>query len=104
MPGDDLHDELRGAIDDARRLQDELQGERDFALSIMNNMGQGLTLVDTDSRFEYVNPAYARLAGRSHTLNRPASIKEGTRCQHRASRCPISCKGRQRRRSRITMR
>jgi len=40
-----------------------LQSERDFALQVLNNMGQGLTVVDKHSRFEYVNPAYASMLG-----------------------------------------
>jgi PAS domain S-box-containing protein len=40
-----------------------LQTERDFALQVLNNMGQGLTVVGQDSKFEYVNPAYASMIG-----------------------------------------
>ncbi len=41
----------------------ESQAERDFALQVMNAMGQGLTVTNADLRFEYVNPAYARMVG-----------------------------------------
>ena len=43
--------------------QKALQVERDFALQVLNNMGQGLTVIGPDSRFEYVNPAYASMIG-----------------------------------------
>ncbi len=41
----------------------ELTEQRDFALQVMNNIAQGLSVVDEAGRFEYVNPAYARLLG-----------------------------------------
>ena len=47
------------------RAAAELQAQRDFALQVMNTMGQGLTITDSAGRFEYVNPAYARLVGYS---------------------------------------
>lgn len=45
------------------RLLSAAQRERDFALQVMNTMGQGLTVTGVDGRFEYVNPAYARMLG-----------------------------------------
>ena len=52
-------------IDQTERKQtkEELQSERDFAMQVINAMGQGLTVTDKEGRFEYVNPAYARLFG-----------------------------------------
>ncbi|MBN8590979.1 MAG: PAS domain S-box protein [Anaerolineae bacterium] len=47
----------------ARQTQAELEAERDFALQVMNNMGQGLTVTNKDSKFIYVNPAYGRITG-----------------------------------------
>lgn len=41
----------------------EIQAERDFALLVMNTMGQGLTVVDDEGYFTYVNPAYAHMLG-----------------------------------------
>jgi PAS domain S-box-containing protein len=43
------------------RLEQELQQQRDFGLQVMNTMGQGLYTADSAGRFEYVNPAFARL-------------------------------------------
>jgi PAS domain S-box-containing protein len=40
--------------------QKKLKLERDFALHIMENMGEGLTITNAEGQFEYVNPAYAR--------------------------------------------
>lgn len=41
----------------------ELRRERDFGRLVMNTMAQGLTVTDAASRFDYVNPAYARMLG-----------------------------------------
>ncbi|HEX2911890.1 MAG TPA: PAS domain-containing sensor histidine kinase [Chloroflexia bacterium] len=45
------------------RAENALQAERDFALQIMNTMGQGLTVVDRSFRYTYINAAFARMAG-----------------------------------------
>jgi len=50
-------------VTEQKKTQKALQTERDFALQVLNNMGQGLTVIDKDSRFEYVNPAYASMLG-----------------------------------------
>ncbi len=50
-------------ITDRKRLELELQAQRDFALSVMTAVGQGLTVTNADGRFEYINPAYAALTG-----------------------------------------
>ena len=47
------------------RAEQALRAERDFATQVMNAMSEGLTVIDAEGRFEYVNPAYARLIGRS---------------------------------------
>jgi two-component system sensor histidine kinase/response regulator len=52
-----------------KRAETELEVQRDFALQVMNTMGQGLAVIDAQGRFEYVNPAYARMLGhRPETL------------------------------------
>ncbi len=43
----------------------ELTHQRDFALQVMNAMGQGLTVATTEGKFDYVNPAYAKMLGYS---------------------------------------
>lgn len=48
-----------------REIQTALQNERDFALQILNTMAQGLTITNEQGVFEYVNPAYAKIIGRS---------------------------------------
>lgn len=50
-------------VTDQKKAQQALQAERDFALQVLNNMGQGLTIIGRDSRFEYINPAYANMIG-----------------------------------------
>lgn len=54
--------EVAQAID-LTRAQEALQRERDFALQVMNALGQGLSVTGPDRRFEFINPAYARLLG-----------------------------------------
>jgi PAS domain S-box-containing protein len=46
-----------------KQIESELQAQRDFAQQILTHMGQGVTMVDADSRFLYVNPAYAQMLG-----------------------------------------
>lgn len=48
---------------DQNEMLRELQSQRDFAVQIMNNMGEGLFIVDKTGQFEYVNPAFAKIAG-----------------------------------------
>lgn len=49
------------ARNQARR---ELQRSRDFAMQVMNLMGQGLTVTDELGYFSYVNDAFAQMVGR----------------------------------------
>ncbi|MEW6286795.1 MAG: ATP-binding protein [Chloroflexota bacterium] len=55
--------DLEQELAERRRLERELEEQRDFALQIINNLGQGLTVTNADGAFELVNPAYARLIG-----------------------------------------
>lgn len=50
-------------ITDRKQAEQELQIQRDFATQIINTMGQGLTVTNSEGLFEFVNPAYARLFG-----------------------------------------
>ncbi len=50
-------------ISKRKKMENELQAQRDFGQQIMANLGQGLTVVGADGLFEYVNPAYARMLG-----------------------------------------
>src|SRR5437763_12169661 len=50
-------------ITERKHAEKELQHQRDFALQVMNTMGQGLAITDAEGRFEFVNPAYARMLG-----------------------------------------
>jgi PAS domain S-box-containing protein len=52
-------------VTEQKNSQKAVQAERDFALQILNNMGQGLTVSALDGSFEYVNPAYAVMLGYS---------------------------------------
>ena len=55
--------ELEQELAERKRLERELQEERDFALQIINNLGQGLTVTNENGRFLLVNPAFAHLMG-----------------------------------------
>ncbi len=53
-----------GVVSHGRRMATgALQDERDFSVHVMNALGQGVTVTDRDSRFVYVNPAFARMIG-----------------------------------------
>lgn len=62
-----LFDAARNEIAERQRVETELQRQRDFAVQIMNTLGQGVTVTDKDGCFEFVNPAYARMLGCSHS-------------------------------------
>jgi PAS domain S-box-containing protein len=46
-----------------KEIETELARQRDFALQVMENLAQGITVTNAEGRFEYVNPAYARMLG-----------------------------------------
>ncbi len=50
-------------ITERKRLQEELQAQRDFAFQVVNSMVQGLAVYDREGRFEFVNPALVRMSG-----------------------------------------
>ncbi|MEJ5200112.1 MAG: GAF domain-containing protein, partial [Anaerolineae bacterium] len=50
-------------ISERKFAEEELQRQRDFALQVMNNMAQGLTVTGPNGAFEYVNPAFAAMLG-----------------------------------------
>ncbi len=58
-----LYESLRTELENRRRVQQELAQQRDFALQIMNTMGQGLAVTDLQGGFDYVNPAFAAILG-----------------------------------------
>lgn len=54
---------LIGQFVDRTLARRELQRSRDFALMVMDMMGQGLSVTNARGVFTYVNPAYSRLVG-----------------------------------------
>jgi|GEM_PF-6178845 len=46
------------------RLERELREQQLFALTVMNAIGQGLTVLNAEGKFEFVNLAYAQILGR----------------------------------------
>ncbi len=63
-----LYENLRTELENRRQVQQELAQQRDFALQIMNTMGQGLAVVNLQGGFDYVNPAFAGILGRSQAV------------------------------------
>jgi len=51
---------LLTSLSDSQR---KLKLERDFALHIMENMGEGLFITNTEKQIKYCNPAFARFLG-----------------------------------------
>jgi PAS domain S-box-containing protein len=54
---------LRQEVNKRQAAEAEALAQRDFALQVMNSMGQGLAVLDADLRIEYANPAGAALLG-----------------------------------------
>ncbi|MCB8977247.1 MAG: response regulator [Ardenticatenaceae bacterium] len=50
-------------ITERKNFEEQLQTHRDFAKQILAHMGQGITLVNSQNEFLYVNPAYAQMLG-----------------------------------------
>ena len=69
MPFRDSQGKIKGIVGIGRditktkQVELELQQQRDFALQVMNTMGQGLVVTSADDHFEFVNPAFARHPG-----------------------------------------
>ena len=59
-----LYSQLQQELSQRKRIEFELQVQRDFALQVMNTMGQGLAVTTISGKFEYANPALANLLGR----------------------------------------
>lgn len=53
----------RGSAREAERARAELARERDFAVRVMETMGQGLVITGPTGLIEYTNPAFGRLLG-----------------------------------------
>ncbi len=48
---------------DRKTIERELARERDYIAQMVNAMRHGVAVTDIDGRFEYVNPAYAKMLG-----------------------------------------
>ncbi len=55
--------ELQVMVQEQQRVEEELRRERDFAQQVLNTMGQGLVVTDSEGRVEYANPAITRMLG-----------------------------------------
>ncbi len=58
-----LYTSAQQEIKERERIEMELQKERDFAVQVMNTLGQGVSVSMLDGVYEYVNPAYALMLG-----------------------------------------
>jgi PAS domain S-box-containing protein len=58
-----LYASAQQEIKERLRAEMELQRERDFAVQVMNTLGQGVAVSMLDGIYEYVNPAYAAMLG-----------------------------------------
>ena len=54
---------MRQALHRARTSESQSRRERDFALQMMNTIGQGLTISGPENVLEFVNPAFAQMLG-----------------------------------------
>jgi PAS domain S-box-containing protein len=54
---------LEAASNDRLEAEEKIRVEREFASQVMNAMGQGLTITNSDGRIQYTNLAYANLLG-----------------------------------------
>ena len=52
-------------ISDRKEMENALQTQRDFAMHVMNTMGQGLVVIDKKFKFDFINPAFAHMLGYS---------------------------------------
>ncbi|MGE5378588.1 MAG: GAF domain-containing protein [Bacteroidota bacterium] len=50
-------------VTEEKKAQKALEAERDFALQVLNNMGQGLTVTTQEGSYQYINPAFASMVG-----------------------------------------
>jgi PAS domain S-box-containing protein len=57
--------DIIGAAVLRNRVEKEMQTSRDFFMSIMKNLGQGVTVIDQEGKLVYANPAYALMIGKS---------------------------------------
>ena len=55
--------ELINFSKESKRKEELLKIERDFATQVLNAMGQGLTITNSDGCFQYINPAFSRMMG-----------------------------------------
>ncbi len=51
-------------ITELKKVESALRVQGEFALQVVDSMGQGLMVTDRRGRYEYVNPAFAEMLGR----------------------------------------
>jgi PAS domain S-box-containing protein len=72
---------LEQEVMERKQIEQALQEQRDFAQQVLGQMGQGLTVTDTEDNFTFVNRAFARILGREPEeligLNPMALLQDG---------------------------
>ena len=57
------NESLQREISERKQAEQELQQQRNFAMTVMEALGQGISVSDYEKGLIYVNPAYARMLG-----------------------------------------
>ena len=50
-------------VSEQKKIEKELKDSRDFAMQVVNTMGQGLIVTNPQGQLEFINPAFAQLSG-----------------------------------------
>ncbi len=58
-----LFEAVQKELTERQRVEKELEQERNFAVQVMNALGQGVYVTNQKNELEYVNPAFARMLG-----------------------------------------
>lgn len=59
-----LYEAMEIELAERKRAEEAAERERDFAVQVMNSLGQGVAVADTQGQYIYVNPTFAQLVGR----------------------------------------
>lgn len=57
------NEQLQREINERKQTERQLEQQRNFAMTVMETLGQGVTVSEYEKGFVYVNPAYARMLG-----------------------------------------
>ncbi len=60
-----LYETMEIELAERKRAEEAAERERDFAVQVMNSLGQGVAVADPEGHYVYVNPTFAQLVGRT---------------------------------------